>query len=190
MSETTKSGGLAGVVAGRTAISTVGKEGVGLTYRGLSGPPLNAYGAHVLYGLDEAFVVQRGTGGKLTTTNPNDPSYGSITTERGDWVHNIDLKLGYSVKLAKESALALTVDVFNIFNFQAATLTDQRYTTSDVLPSNCSAGALSGAGCITHSGGTQLGQPWNARAEVNPNYGRPLVYQDPRQFRFGAKVTF
>src|SRR5262245_10712728 len=31
-----KSGGLAGVVAGRTAISTVGKEGVGLTYRGYS----------------------------------------------------------------------------------------------------------------------------------------------------------
>jgi 2-methylcitrate synthase len=29
-----KSAGLAGVVAGRTAISTVGKEGVGLTYRG------------------------------------------------------------------------------------------------------------------------------------------------------------
>jgi 2-methylcitrate synthase len=31
-----KSGGLAGVVAGRTAISTVGKEGMGLTYRGYS----------------------------------------------------------------------------------------------------------------------------------------------------------
>ncbi|HVV02508.1 MAG TPA: 2-methylcitrate synthase [Verrucomicrobiae bacterium] len=31
-----KSGGLAGVVAGETAISTVGKEGVGLTYRGYS----------------------------------------------------------------------------------------------------------------------------------------------------------
>jgi 2-methylcitrate synthase len=31
-----KSGGLAGVVAGRTAVSTVGKEGVGLTYRGYS----------------------------------------------------------------------------------------------------------------------------------------------------------
>jgi 2-methylcitrate synthase len=29
-----KSGGLAGVVAGKTAIATVGKEGVGLTYRG------------------------------------------------------------------------------------------------------------------------------------------------------------
>jgi 2-methylcitrate synthase len=31
-----KTGGLAGVVAGQTAISTVGKEGVGLTYRGYS----------------------------------------------------------------------------------------------------------------------------------------------------------
>ena len=34
MSTEKKSGGLAGVVAGETAISTVGKEGVGLTYRG------------------------------------------------------------------------------------------------------------------------------------------------------------
>src|SRR5215471_1627374 len=31
-----KTSGLAGVVAGQTAISTVGKEGMGLTYRGYS----------------------------------------------------------------------------------------------------------------------------------------------------------
>lgn len=36
MSTDKKSGGLAGIVAGQTAISTVGKEGVGLTYRGYS----------------------------------------------------------------------------------------------------------------------------------------------------------
>jgi len=36
MSDTKKTGGLAGIVAGETAISTVGKEGVGLTYRGYS----------------------------------------------------------------------------------------------------------------------------------------------------------
>src|SRR5438445_5851206 len=36
MSEDKKSGGLAGVVAGQTAICTVGKEGMGLTYRGYS----------------------------------------------------------------------------------------------------------------------------------------------------------
>src|SRR5207249_9926366 len=36
MSTDKKSGGLAGVVAGQTAICTVGKEGMGLTYRGYS----------------------------------------------------------------------------------------------------------------------------------------------------------
>lgn len=36
MSATTKTGGLAGIVAGETALSTVGKEGKGLTYRGYS----------------------------------------------------------------------------------------------------------------------------------------------------------
>src|ERR1043166_8373337 len=36
MSTDKKTGGLAGVVAGQTAASTVGKEGLGLTYRGYS----------------------------------------------------------------------------------------------------------------------------------------------------------
>ena len=36
MSASKKAGGLADVVAGQTAISTVGKEGMGLTYRGYS----------------------------------------------------------------------------------------------------------------------------------------------------------
>src|SRR5690349_5092840 len=36
MSAAPNTAGLAGVVAGETAISTVGKEGVGLTYRGYS----------------------------------------------------------------------------------------------------------------------------------------------------------
>ncbi len=36
MAEAKKTGGLAGIVAGKTAVCTVGKEGVGLTYRGYS----------------------------------------------------------------------------------------------------------------------------------------------------------
>jgi 2-methylcitrate synthase len=43
MSTDKKSGGLAGVVAGQTSISTVGKEGVGLTYRGYSIEDLAAH---------------------------------------------------------------------------------------------------------------------------------------------------
>src|SRR5689334_20750804 len=42
MSTDKKSGGLAGVVAGQTTICTVGKEGVGLTYRGYSIEDLSA----------------------------------------------------------------------------------------------------------------------------------------------------
>ena len=26
--------------------------------------------------------------------------------------------------------------------------------------------------------------------EKNPNYGKPIQFQSPRQFRFGARVTF
>ena len=36
MSDPKKTGGLAGVVAGKTSICTVGKQGLGLTYRGYS----------------------------------------------------------------------------------------------------------------------------------------------------------
>ena len=36
MSADKKTGGLAGIVAGETSVSTVGKEGMGLTYRGYS----------------------------------------------------------------------------------------------------------------------------------------------------------
>ena len=42
-----KTGGLAGVVAGKTAICTVGKQGLGLTYRGYSIADL-PNGAHTL----------------------------------------------------------------------------------------------------------------------------------------------
>jgi 2-methylcitrate synthase len=43
MSGTTSTAGLAGIVAGRTALSTVGKEGAGLTYRGYSIEDLAAH---------------------------------------------------------------------------------------------------------------------------------------------------
>lgn len=43
MTDTRKTGGLAGVTAGETAISTVGKEGVGLTYRGYAIEDLAAH---------------------------------------------------------------------------------------------------------------------------------------------------
>ncbi len=48
--------------------------------------------------------------------------------------------------------------------------------TSGVLPT-----------CVKVSDG---GAAFNAKTDVNPNYGKALSFQDPRQFRIGAKVTF
>src|SRR5258708_13734355 len=56
MSTDRKSGGLAGVVAGQTTISTVGKEGVGLTYRGYSIEELSEKAAFE----EVAFLLLRG----------------------------------------------------------------------------------------------------------------------------------
>lgn len=150
---------------------------VGLTYRVRSGPPLNALGSHALYGTDEVFVMPRGTGGTLHAKD------WTVSTERDDWQHTIDLRLGYSVRLSKEASLGITMDVFNIFNFQATTGRDETYTYSDVLP--CEGGGKLPT-CVKRADG----EKFNPSTEVNPNYGKPTSYQAPRQFRFGAKVTF
>ena len=152
---------------------------LGLGFRTRSGGPLNAFGSHNLYGANEVYLIQRGTGGTL---NPDS----SVTQARGDWVHNIDLRVGYSVRLNKDATLGITADIFNIFNFQSATGRDNSYTSSDVLP--CTSGSL--PSCIRHSDAGATKTPFDPKTEVNPNYGKPLAYQDPRQFRFGAKVTF
>jgi len=156
---------------------------IGLTYTTRSGTPLNALGSHNLYGSDEVYIVPRGQGGALVTAKGKEFT---IDPGRGDWVHRIDVRLGYSVQLSKSSTLGVTMDVFNIFNFQAAIARDQRYTNSDVSP--CAKGGTVPT-CIKHSAPGDT-TPFDPTTEVNPNYGKPTAYQAPRQFRFGAKVTF
>ncbi|WP_437554965.1 TonB-dependent receptor [Sorangium sp. So ce367] len=145
---------------------------LGLTYRSRSGAPIDTWGAHYLYGPDETFVLPRGEGGRLP------------------WIHNIDGHIGYSVKLAKDSELTVTMDVFNLFNFQETVQVDQRYTAEYVDP--CVGGTKedlnpsSGPTCVKNH---NTGEPLDPKA-VNPNYGEPTQFQTPRQFRFGARVTF
>lgn len=158
---------------------------LGLTYRARSGTPLNALGSHALYGPDEVYIVPRGSGGVLVTSDKsNDAKNNTIEQRRGDWIHNIDLRVGYSLKMGKDTTLGVTMDIFNVFNFQGATGRDQTYTNSDVFP--CAKGGAAPA-CVIHADGSKT--PISA-SEVNANYGKPTAYQAPRQFRFGAKVTF
>ncbi|REG29737.1 carboxypeptidase family protein [Archangium gephyra] len=135
---------------------------VGLSYRGTSGAPLNVQGTHYLYGAGNSFILPRGSGGRLP------------------WVHNVDAHVGFNYKLGRGLTGTLTLDSFNLFNFQAVTSRDQNYTFDNI-------DALVGgkpedlANVKNRSGETPA---------LNPNYGKPLSYQTPRSIRFGARVTF
>jgi hypothetical protein len=146
---------------------------LGLTFRTRSGAPTSYWGSHPIYGADEVFILERGSGVRLP------------------WVHDVDGHIGFAIDLAKESQLMLTMDVFNMFNFQAHDQVDERYTNADVLP--CPEGSDLGTletsdpttTCLRYVDGTTFDF-----ADKNPNFGNPTRYQPPRTWRFGARVTF
>src|SRR5262249_23578105 len=115
---------------------------LGLTFRTRSGSPLDYLGSHVLYGSRQAFILPRGSAG------------------RGDWIHAFDARLGYSVKLGKQSQVGVTVDIFNLFNFQGATDRDTIYTLTNTLPvvngTKKDLPTATSPGKVTHPDGTLL----------------------------------
>jgi outer membrane receptor protein involved in Fe transport len=161
----------------------------GVAFRAHSGEPTNYLGSHPIYGNDTAFILPRGSG------------------DRTPWVFTTDLNLGYRFNIDKDKAVQATVDIFNLFNFQAETAKDQRYTTGDVLPipgGNASqlpvkqangsylCGAPQAPNCaLKQSDGTTYNpDPTMGGIKPNPNFGNTVDYQPPRQFRFGLRMTF
>jgi hypothetical protein len=141
---------------------------LGLTLRSQSGSPSNFLGTQSQYGPDEVFLLPRGSG------------------ERLPWNHSLDGHIGYGIRLAKDSHLTLAVDVFNVMNFQAAIATDSRYTAADVLPCDGEGNSPENIDqCVRYLNGA----PFNP-SDKNPNFGNPTAYQQPRTWRFGARVTF
>jgi hypothetical protein len=138
---------------------------LGFAYRARSGDPLSVLGSHPIYGLDEAFILPRGAGGRLP------------------WVHTCDAHLAVSYHLSRQSILVLGFDVFNLFNFAAVTARDQRYTSQDVLP--IPNGTQADLDNVLKVDGTPL-----SRSERNPNYGNVQANQDPRRFRLSARISF
>ncbi|EYF04564.1 TonB-dependent receptor [Chondromyces apiculatus] len=141
---------------------------LGLTARTQSGSPTNFLGTQSRYGANEVFLLPRGSG------------------ERLPWNHSLDGHLGYGFRLAKDSDLLLAVDVFNIMNFQAAIATDNSYTLANVLP--CT-GENDGPDNVDQCVRYLNGAPFDPN-DKNPNFGNPTAYQQPRTWRFGARVTF
>ncbi|WNG49913.1 TonB-dependent receptor [Archangium minus] len=142
---------------------------LGLSYRGSSGTPINYLGGHVDYGEGEGFVLPRGSGG------------------RTPWVNNIDTNIGLNYRVTKTSTVSFTLDVFNLFNFQTATLVDENYTYKAVLPvvDGTTSDVPGKAVVVTDDGERPMTQD-----DVNPNFKKATQYQSPRQVRFGIRYTF
>ena len=150
---------------------------VGLSYIGRSGGPLNYLGAHQLYGPGEAFILPRGSAGRL------------------DWAHSIDTHLGVAYRLSRDYTLSVGADIFNFFNFQTATAVDQNYTYGSVRPiTNGTPQDLLTCDAADPTQRTQCkltnadGSPFSGAK--NPNFLRPIAYQPPRSFRFSARLNF
>nr|WP_276600551.1 MULTISPECIES: TonB-dependent receptor [unclassified Nannocystis] len=135
---------------------------LGGAFRARSGGPTNFLASHVLYGFDESFILPRGTG------------------ERLPWNFSIDPTIGYTKILRKDLRLTISMDVFNVANFQQILAIDERYTFDEVNP--IKGGTSADLANATTTGGTPI--------TVNPNFGNPTLYQQPRQFRFGVRLSF
>ncbi len=162
---------------------------VGLTYQGQSGAPINYLASHPSYGANESFVLPRGAGGRLP------------------FRHEIDAKVGVSYRINKDNQVQVTADIFNLFNFQAATAVDSTISNADLLPFQAPAGKNpQEAACLGGANQTQCpadgtlpikefdpvsGAVVNANsAQLNTNFKRPTGYQLPISVRFGVRFTF
>lgn len=148
---------------------------LGLGYNGRSGGPTSFLAAHPIYGNSEMMILPRGSGDRLP------------------WTHSLDMHLQYDVKMSKDAQLSVYMDIFNMFNFQEATAIDEDYTFNEVAPivdgkpiKNAEGKLEPDPAQLVHPDGT----PFDVETEKNPNFGKPVLFQSPRQFRFGARVTF
>jgi outer membrane receptor protein involved in Fe transport len=149
---------------------------VGSSYRGRSGTVINVLGAHPRRSGAETFILPRGSAGRLP------------------WLHNFDGHVGLNRKLTGDTVLSVSLDVFNLFNFQQYTAVDQSFTFTRVYAlehgetiQDVEACQSSGGDCKVIS--TATGKPI-APEEINPNFKRPTAYQSPRSIRLGAKISF
>ena len=137
---------------------------IGGSYLAQSGAPTSVLGSHPFYGDGTVFLLPRGSGPRLP------------------WVHSVDLHLALQQPLPSGLTLQATLDAFNVFNFQAVTAIDERYTLSDAVPLSCHPCTEADLATVVSPSGTPV--------VPNPSFRRPTAYQLPRTIRFGAKLAF
>jgi len=136
---------------------------VGGNLRAQQGQPINYLGAHPLYGASEAFILPRGSAGRLP------------------WNWTLNLRAAAQYKLTKDYNLALSVDVFNATNNQQTTAVDQNYTFDSVAP--IVNGRVTDLAYLKNAAS-------GAPVTKNANFLVPTAYQLPLSARLGAKLSF
>jgi outer membrane receptor protein involved in Fe transport len=142
---------------------------LGAGYTGSSGPPIDFVGASSLYGDGEVYIFPRGAAGRL------------------GWVHSVDVNGAVTCRFSGTTALTLSVNVFNLFNFQQVTSVDNNYTYSPngVAPIPNGNPATDKGKIVDDIVGQPIPSAW-----VNKNFLQPSGYQPVRQVRFQARVSF
>jgi len=187
-------------VAKEWVVNPVFSFNTGLSFNANSGPPINALGAHPIYGAGQSFILARGGAGRLP------------------WVTSLDAKVGFNFRVGKDSVLTAAVEGFNLFNSQRPLSVDENYSAQQVAPI---LGATQG-NVPTQYGGFCSGTTADSCPQGNgslpkpkadgsgnairiglPNqngvlvarvpsltWGTPTAYQAVRQFRFSIRFTF
>ena len=143
-------------------LSPVTSVQVGGNFRADQGHPINYLGAHPLYGAAEAYILPRGSAGRLP------------------WVWQIDLRAAITRKLSSRYAGTISVDVFNLTNNRAVMQVNEQYTTDSVYP--IVNGRPADLRNLKTIDGTQ--------AIVNGAFRNPTAYQLPLSVRMGARLSF
>jgi Carboxypeptidase regulatory-like domain/TonB dependent receptor-like, beta-barrel len=178
---------------------------LGGSFNANSGTPINALGAHPIYGAGQAFILERGSAGRLP------------------WITSLDARVNLNYRISKDSVITAGIEAFNIFNSQRPLSVDENYTAATV---SAILGARQGSvpqefGGQCHfgecaappfpNGNGSLPKPTidpasptgNAIRVVLPNrngvatpvvpnlaWGTPTNFQPVRQFRFSLRFTF
>jgi hypothetical protein len=150
-------------------INRQNRVSTGLSLRASSGNVWSYTGNDAIRGF-QYYLLPRGSGGRLP------------------WNFDIDTNLGYQFNIDKDKSILLTVDIFNLLNFQEIVSRNEQYTAETAVPSK-NGGTLHDV--LVSTTGTAQG-PFRPllTTDKDPNFGLANGYQSPRIFRFGIRGTF
>jgi hypothetical protein len=147
----------------------------GLSFRANSGSPINFWAADNIYGPGTLnLLLPRGAGG------------------RTPWIYDVDANIGYRFALDRDKSIAVTIDIYNLANWQGTENVDNRYT---LLPGFGQQGGNLAQARVVDPGTGNLRPIYSS--DKNPNFLLPAnynnnsnAYQTPRYFKFGIRGTF